>query len=130
MKEQLVLSVMYHIAALFHHGEDAPGIEMLSRISGIPSNITEDIVSLLKSGHYIVETAASPATYIPAKDIAAIRLSELIQSVRSTGSDGQLAGRLHKEPAEVSHVLNQLDRASDSVLDQSLLQLIEKNTAS
>ena len=129
MKERLVLSVMYWIAVSFHRAEDAPGIDTLSRITGIPSNIVEDIVSLLKAGHYIAETAASPATYIPAQDIAGISLSELVMSVRSTGSDGQLAGRLHAEPDEVSRLLNQLDRASASVLDQSLLQLIEKNTA-
>ena len=127
MKDRLVLTIMYHIASRHHYGQNAPTADSLSGMTGCPPNIIEAIITLLTGLNYIAETAQTPTTYIPAKDIDTISLSELLVAARSAGNDQVIAGGLHPVEPEIAHLLTQLKQADTSILTRSLGDLVGRN---
>ncbi|HXV77764.1 MAG TPA: YhjD/YihY/BrkB family envelope integrity protein [Candidatus Polarisedimenticolaceae bacterium] len=85
MKETLSLAVIYWIGAN-HVNHVAPHtVESLADRLELPTGPVEQVLALLEQGGWVEKSAADPPGYLPARDLATIRLDELLGAVRTAG---------------------------------------------
>jgi hypothetical protein len=71
----------------------------------------EVVVAGLERANLLVESKDDPPAYLPARDLGAISVRQLLETVRSTGEDGFLNPAGLPVPATVAQVLTRLDQA-------------------
>lgn len=130
LKERLSLTLMYLIAD--HHRRDRPawGAEVLARHLGMPIAPLQRLIDKLMEQGYLVELNSEPVTYMPARDIATIRVADLIEDVRAADESRFLSkDRLMPLPA-VDAVIERADHArTDSFGALTLGDLLAEGAA-
>lgn len=112
-KEKLALMAMYWIGKHYYSGQPPWSVSALSAKLGTPADLLSNMLSHLTSKGLIVEIMEKDTAYIPARDLDAITLHELIDITRN--ADDGLINDPHEQP-EIEDVLTQLDQAYASVL--------------
>jgi membrane protein len=82
---------MFLIGSNHYHNKEPWTTEALALRLGVSREAVDMIVEELVSGRFVVETAADPVTYIPAKDIEKITVQALLQCVRGADPVAHLA---------------------------------------
>lgn len=116
MRERLAFAMMSRIAGHFRNGQSAPSLIQLTREFGVPMHVLQALVDALRQASLIVQSDDDPPAYLPARDLATVSASQLLNVVRSAGeahywTPGQLA-----VPEEVERVLLKIEQASAETL--------------
>jgi len=112
-KEKLALTVMYLIGKYYYQGLTPWTLRTLNTQLEVPSDLLSNTLDNLASNGLILEIVDKDTTYIPAKDLDAITLYELINVTRNANND--TIGSTLVQP-EVEDILSGLDQAYTSVL--------------
>lgn len=100
LKERLALMLMYRVAEQ-HHGEKRPWtVNALAAHLDMPVAPLERLVAMLIEAGYLAETNAEPPELMPARDIATIRLMDLLEAVRSADEGFLRSERLALAPVD------------------------------
>jgi membrane protein len=122
--EQIAVSIMFLIADHFFRNKE-PWTEtaLVSRFSP-DSELVRNIVEALEQKGLIVETAADPPAYLPARDLDTVTLREVYDAVRLSGSEGG-PGRDRIVHDAVEEIVREVDEAIAGALrDRTLKDLI------
>ena len=111
MRERLALAIMSLIGAHYLTGRPAWTTRQLTQGLGVPMHAVDVVLKALKQAKLLVESNDDPPAYLPARDLGAISLRQLLEAVRSAGEDRFLnpAGLPVSEP--VDHILSRLEQA-------------------
>lgn len=80
--ERVALAIMVEIAQRFHAGTPAPDVEMMSQKLALPPNVVDAMLHQLHAGRWVVESDDDMPAYVPARDLATLRLDALLASIR------------------------------------------------
>ncbi len=124
MREELSLQVMFLIADHHHRNRPAWTAQQLAQHLDLPGELTERLLAALHQQGYLLETNAEPPAYLPARDIATIRVADLIEGVRSAG-ENELVGCKWSRNAVIDNLMASMRGAvSGSLGERSLKDLV------
>ena len=118
-KEKLALMAMYWIGKNYYQGLKPWTLNTLSAQLNVPSDLLNNTLNHLTTNGLTLEVTDKDTSYIPAKDLDAITLSELINTTRNE-NDGTIESTLAQP--EVEDILTSLDQAYNSVLGNKTLR--------
>jgi membrane protein len=125
MRERLALVIMSLIGGHYLAGRPAWTMRQLTQALGVPMHAIDVMLAALQQANVLVESNEHPPSYLPARDLAAISVRQLLEAVRSAGEDRFLnpAGLPVSEP--VHQILTRLEQA----LSASMANLTVKDLA-
>ncbi|HHJ80390.1 MAG TPA: YihY/virulence factor BrkB family protein [Candidatus Tenderia electrophaga] len=124
-KEKLALLAMYWVGKHYYLGLKPWTLRALNSHLGVPSDLLSNTLDQLTSNGLILEIVDKDTTYIPAKDLDAITLQQLISITRHARRD--ILEHTQRQ-AEVENILADLDQAYISTLgDQTVRQWISEH---
>ncbi|NHN36303.1 YihY family inner membrane protein [Pseudomaricurvus alcaniphilus] len=125
-KEKLALMAMYWIGKHHYQGHTPLTLAELSAHLGVPAIILAEVLDVLQKNNFIVEVVDPAESYLPAKDLDAILLRELLAVIRSAGDDSIVFGVGAHSQAQTDDVLSRLERACSAELgDLTVRQWIQ-----
>lgn len=113
MRERLALAIMGMIGAHYLSGRPAWTLRQLSQALQVPSHSVAAILDALQDGGLLVQSRDNPRGYLPARDLGAVSVRQLLDIVRSAGEDGFLNPAALPVSATVEHVLQSIERSLD-----------------
>lgn len=126
LKERLALIVMYLVADHHHRNLKPWAVAALADHLEIPVAPLERLVSTLIGQGYLTETNAEPPALIPARDIATIPLTELIDAVRASDESRFLRKERLARLAPVDAVMERINASREAALgDMTLRDMLE-----
>lgn len=84
-QERLALRILQLVGQRYYSGAPAFTFDSLNRALKVPWQALDHTLTLLKKGDYLSETAADPATLIPAAPFENIRIDEALEYFRQAG---------------------------------------------
>jgi len=126
MRERLALAIMSLIGANYLAGRPAWTLPQLCRALHVPVHAVETMLGALQQGGLLVQSNGSPRGYLPARDLGATSVKQLLDIVRSSGEDGFLnpAGLPISERGE--RVMRQIEQSFGATLENiSVIELAE-----
>lgn len=125
LQERLSLILMYHIADHHHRNRPAWTAPALAEHLDLPLGPLQRLIRALVQHGYLSETNADPPAYLPARDIATIRLADLIDDIRTTDESRFLRRERIVPLAAVDTVIDKLNQARSQALgDMRLSDLV------
>nr|NIN96685.1 YihY family inner membrane protein [Anaerolineae bacterium]NIQ79695.1 YihY family inner membrane protein [Anaerolineae bacterium] len=82
LKERLAFMVMYLVGSNFHWGKKPWTLNSLVDRLGLPIEPVQDVLDNLEKRSLLMESGAEPPEYLPARDIAMIKLGDVLNAVR------------------------------------------------
>jgi len=122
LREQLAFSIMYFIGYNFYHNRHPYTLDALSSLFKLNIDIINDVLELLKQNELIIETAGTPESYLPARDLETITLIELLNAVRIGNRSAISIDNQFHPVSEVERVISSIDNANSDVLADSTLK--------
>ncbi|GEM_PF-2238022 len=113
MRERLALGIMGMIGAHYLSGRPAWTLRQLCQALQVPSHSVAAILDALQDGGLLVQSRDNPRGYLPARDLGAVSVKQLLDIVRSAGEDGFLNPAALPVSATVEHVLQSIERSLD-----------------
>lgn len=128
LREKLALCVMYLIGTAFHENGRPWNLASLAERLRVSSLFVQDTLSVLEQKRLIISSGDDPHAYYPARDLEAISVKEVIDSVRSAGEDTHSTeGNLHAIP-EIDKIMKRMDEiVADSLRNETMESLIALN---
>jgi hypothetical protein len=83
----------------------------------VPRHAVEAMLGALQDGGLIVQSQDGPRGYLPARDLYAVSVKQLLDIVRSAGESGFLCPASLPVPERVEQVLKQIDCSLGTALD-------------
>jgi len=130
-QERLTLMIMYCIGKQYHLGQEPWTLRTLNTELGIPSNlINKELENLVNKG-LLLEITDKTTRYVPARDLDAITIKELIDTTRMTEAGSFIFDAGTAAQPAVEKVLHHLDQAYTSALGDTTLRewITEQPTA-
>ncbi|MDD5036573.1 MAG: YhjD/YihY/BrkB family envelope integrity protein [Methylococcaceae bacterium] len=123
--ERAGLLIMLLIGRRFYRGE-APWTEAeLADCLALPEDCLEELLQLLRTQGLLMAQEGEERVYTPARDLAAIRLTEVFSALRSTLQDHNLPNVAHLTDPAVDGIMDRLESAAREVQGKnSILDLI------
>lgn len=127
LKERISLSVMYLVGKNFFEGSKNLSLDQIVDITNMPYEFVHSSIRELSMNNLIIESAESPTTYIPAKDLELISLEEIINVSRTNQQSENFISKTETNLKEVDRVLNDIDTSIyESLEKMSLKDLVNK----
>jgi membrane protein len=111
-RELVALATLGHIAQAFHEGSAAWGDEHLASRVGVPLRVMRESLNQLVSAGFIVPVAGGGQSFLPARELDQIALSQVLLALRRQGSWCPIAGE-----EQAQGVLEAADQAVRGALD-------------
>jgi len=121
LKEKLSFMVMYLIGYNFYHNKEKWTNDTLTQHLGLPQVSIESTIKELEEKNLILEVGEDPVFYLPAKDIEAITLTEILDASRVNKETTFLENRYLSKP-EVDHLIENIDEAIHGTLGKLTLR--------
>ncbi|MCH7950037.1 MAG: YihY/virulence factor BrkB family protein [Candidatus Dadabacteria bacterium] len=121
LKEKLSFMVMYLIGYNFYHNKEKWTNDTLTQHLGLPQVSIESTIKELEEKNLILEVGEDPVFYLPAKDIEAITLTEILDAARVNKETTFLENRYLSKP-EVDHLIENIDEAIHGTLGKLTLR--------
>lgn len=121
-KEKLTLMSVYWIGKNFNLGDADWTIDSLSSKLAVPASLVVNVLAILQQNGLVVATAKSPNTFIPAKDLDCILLSELLHIIRNAEDGDVVMGKGAFIQPEIEDVLSRLDKAYTTELGSTTVR--------
>lgn len=126
IKERIGLLLMYHIGERFHRGTRPLSMEELVQMLRIPLEWAADTLQILKQKHLVLEVGEETLTYVPARDMAAISLQQIVQTVRTANEDQIVIKKEALANPKIDRILNELGEGyTRSLASVSLRDLLD-----
>lgn len=129
LKERLALIVMYQVADHHHRNLEPWTVNALADALEIPIAPLERLVMSLIAQGYLTETNAETPALVPARDIATITLSGLLDDVREADESRFLRNQRLAALAPVDVVMERIHVARETALDGMTLRDLLGDTA-
>jgi len=110
-RELMALATLGHIAGAFHEGAAAWGEEQLASRVGMPLRIMRDLLHQLTRAGFIVPAEGSARSYLPARELDQIEISQVLLALRRHGAWCSIDGE-----EEAQAILETVDRAAGAAL--------------
>jgi membrane protein len=131
MRERLALVIVSLISSHYVAGRPAWTLRQLTQALNVPMHAVDVVLVALVQGQLLVKSNDDPSAYLPARDLGAISVEQLLEVVRSAGEDRFLNPAGLPVPAPVAQVLARLDQALNAAAaDISLKDLAVDSRAS
>jgi membrane protein len=111
MRERLALVIVSLISAHYVAGRPAWTLRQLTQALSVPMHAIDVVLAALAQGKLLVKSNDDPPAYLPARDLGAISVEQLLEVVRSAGEDRFLNPAGLPVTAPVALVLARLDQA-------------------
>jgi membrane protein len=121
LKERLALVLMYLIADHHHRNTEPWTLQTLAVHLDLPVMPVESLVATLIDTGYLVETNTEPPALIPARDIATVRIIDLLEAVRAADEERFLRGD-QLAMAPVDALMERLHGAHERALGKMTLR--------
>jgi membrane protein len=123
--EQTAVSIMYLIGHHFYNNKDPWNTNSLAARLGISDEPVENIVTALRKKGLIVDTAAEPPSYLPARDLERITLREVHDAVCGSRPEEGFGGHRIAPIEGVDRIMDQIDTAIvDTLGDRTLKGIV------
>ncbi len=109
LKERISLSVMYLIGKHFSLGLKNLSLDQIVDLTNMPYEFVNSSIKELTVKNLLIESADTPTTYIPAKDLELISLEEIINASRTNEQSEQFIDMTDNKFRQVDSVLNNID---------------------
>ena len=109
LKERISLSVMYLIGKNFSLGSKNLSLDQIVDLTNMPYEFVNSSIKELTVKNLLIESADTPTTYIPAKDLELISLEEIINASRTNEQSEQFIDMTDNKFRQVDSVLNNID---------------------
>jgi membrane protein len=127
LRERLAFIVMYLVGSNFHWGKKPWTLNSLVDSLGLPIEPVQDVLANLEKRSLLAESGAEPPEYLPARDIDMIKLTDILNAVRTATDDSLALEERHLSMPEVDGVMRGMDDAISSALGGTTLRdLVEK----
>ena len=90
MRERLALAVMHHIGSHFVRAQPPWTLHQLTGQLMVPMHAVNAVLDALVEGKLLQQSRDNPPAYLPARDLAAVSVADLLLMVRRAGEDGFL----------------------------------------
>lgn len=125
IKERVILLTMFLIGSYHYHNKAPWTAQALASRLGLSIEAVDMILEELVSGGFVVETAADPVTYIPAKDIEKITVQALLQCVRGAEPVEHVTYEKLYGFSEVDRLLQKVNAAiADALGDETIRSMV------
>ena len=111
MRERLALAIMSVISSHYLAGRPPWTMRALTQRMAVPMHTIDVVLDALEQGKLLVRTSDDPRAYLPARDLGAITVWQLLEIVRSAGEDRFLNPAALPVPAAVDRVLTRVEQA-------------------
>lgn len=123
MRERLALNIMYMVGHAFRDSSRTMTFDRMSDQLKVPAIALTPVVNDLEEAGLVMTTEEE--TLVPGRDISRVRLSDILQVVRSRGDTGSYRGP--RWLPGVDKLGRQLDQAVDAVVgDRTLAELVDE----
>ena len=122
MRERTALAAAALVAQRFAVGEPMPSSAELTRLLGVPSHVLFTVLEALERSNVLVRDGDDPPRYLPARDPAAIRLAEVLQTVRAAGEEGFLSPAMSMPAPAVDELLARVQQATAASMEGMTLR--------
>jgi membrane protein len=129
MRERLALVIASLIADHYVTGRAAWTFRQLTQALGVPMHAVDVVLAALEQAKLFVESKDDPPAYLPARDLGAISVKQLLEAVRSAGEDRFLNPGALPVSAPVAEVLAHLDLALTAATRDLTLRDLAADTA-
>ncbi|NOY65296.1 MAG: YihY/virulence factor BrkB family protein [Nitrospirae bacterium] len=122
LKEKLTLMIMYLIS--LHHYENKKPWRLNDLVAylGIPVELVQNVIEILKRQSYIAETSDEPPAYLPLKDISTVKLKDFYKAIRNLDEVAFPIEQQFPSVEEIDRVLSEIDHAVDTALGEKTLK--------
>jgi membrane protein len=122
-RERLGMAAMFLVAESFYHDSTHWTVDALAQRLQVDAETIDDIVAALKAGGLLAMSAATPPQLLPARDLEAITLAEVLAAMRAPAVDWSAPADLQIGPVE--DVMDAVDTALAGALkDRTLKNLV------
>ena len=111
MRERLALVIMSLIGGHYVTGRPAWSMRQLTQALGVPMHSVQAVLGALEQANLLVESNDEPPAYLPARDLDAIAVRQLLEAVRCAGEDRFLNPAALPVSQSVAQVLSRIDHA-------------------
>jgi len=112
MRERVALIAMYLIGKAYRDGAPPWTFTALTQRLGVPMHALEIVLSAMQQRGLLTQTSDDPPAYLPARDLEAISLPELLGTVRAAGEEPYLNPDTLLASKEIEPILRQIDQAA------------------
>ncbi len=109
MRERLALAIMAGVAGHFAHGRAPWTLQALTERLGVPMHAVQVVVDALVAGGMLAPSHADPPAFLPARDLSALSVGELLMLVRTAGEDRFLSPEALPVAAPVQAAIARLE---------------------
>ena len=126
LKEKLTFLIMYYIGSNFHNNKKPWTLNAMVTHLELPVDSVHDILSNLEKNSLLLETGDDPPAYMPARELEAITLRELMVIARMTDAETRAIENHFTTVPAVDGVLDSLDTAvADTLGNKTLKDLVD-----
>jgi len=111
MRERLALAIMYLIAAAYRAAQPPLTMQEITRRLGVPMHGVSAVLEALQQGG-VLATVEQPPGYLPARDLSAVSVHEVLAAVRSAGEGRYLNPAALEVPPAIQEVLDRMETES------------------
>ena len=128
LKERISLSVMYLIGNNFSQGLENLSLDRIVEITNMPYEFVYSSIKDLSEKNLLVESADTPTTYLPAKELELISLEEIVNASRTNEQSEIFIIETDSNLGRVDHVLAEIDSSIyRSLAGMTLKDLVTKD---
>lgn len=120
LRERVGLHLMQQVARRFRDGEPAPSVDSVAQKLSVPGNTLGEVARALETAGLLVRTGPEGDGLVPARDLDAIRIEEILRALRTDRDGGALAG-LHGD-CDVEGLLEELEAVRAEYLAERTLR--------
>lgn len=121
LREKEGLWLMTVIARRFYLNQPALNLQELEEQTALVTSILQELLMTLEKGGLLVELAGEKTSYVPARDIAAIKVSMVLACLRTAEESDLMSVKSLVEPS-VNKLLQQLAEAQNNILSEVTLR--------
>ena len=121
LRERLALSLMYWVTRAYLRARPPVTQDTLARLLDSPSDAVAMLLEDLRKQRLLTSTSDEPPAWLPARDPATIRLSELYGAIRQIPVEQ--VSRNYDRTAPVNEVLAYIEAAWTEALNLSLIHI-------
>ncbi len=122
LKEKIALGIMFLVGQGFHTNKQHWKFVSLTQKLGMPSDFVREVLTILQKKGLLIATHSEPPAYLPAKELEAITLNEIINAVRVAGEDTNISVKSLASIPEVDGLMQHIEEAITLSLDKQTLK--------
>jgi membrane protein len=121
-KEKQALAIMFLVGYNFYHNKAHWEFASLSERLGLPAARVQEVLTAIEERGLLVQAQGEPPAYLPARDLEAITLNDIISAVRVSGKDAPISGKSLAAIPAVDDIMKHIEDAISLSLEKQTLK--------